>query len=148
MSAIDESGVSGEQLRRRARHGYYAAISYADERIGDRARRARRRPACADDTIVVFTSDHGEMLGERGLWYKMAFFDPAARVPLIVRLPGRPAAAARGRAGLAARPGAHAARAVRARPVEGLHGRSLAPALTGGRGRRRPTSWRSTSRRA
>ncbi|HEX6391036.1 MAG TPA: sulfatase/phosphatase domain-containing protein, partial [Solirubrobacteraceae bacterium] len=48
-----------------------------------------------DDTIVLFTSDHGELLGERGLWYKMAFFEQAARVPLIVRIPSGP----RGRAG-------------------------------------------------
>jgi choline-sulfatase len=41
-----------------------------------------------DDTIVAFTADHGEMLGERGLWYKMAFFEDAARVPLVVRGPG------------------------------------------------------------
>jgi choline-sulfatase len=41
----------------------------------------------ADDTIVVVTSDHGDMLGERGLWYKMTFFENAARVPLIVHAP-------------------------------------------------------------
>jgi choline-sulfatase len=43
----------------------------------------------AENTIVVFTSDHGEMLGERGLWYKMSFFDGAARVPLVIAGPGR-----------------------------------------------------------
>jgi choline-sulfatase len=42
-----------------------------------------------DNTIVLFTSDHGEMLGERGLWYKMNFFEWSARVPLIVHAPGR-----------------------------------------------------------
>jgi choline-sulfatase len=41
----------------------------------------------ADDTIIVVTSDHGDMLGERGLWYKMTFFENAARVPLIVHAP-------------------------------------------------------------
>ena len=39
--------------------------------------------------MIVFAADHGEMLGERGLWFKMAFHEPAARVPLMVSLPGR-----------------------------------------------------------
>ncbi len=86
MIGIDEIGLTDEQVRR-ARHGYFAAISYVDERIGE-VLDALRSAGLEDDTIVVFTADHGEMLGERGLWYKMAFFDPSARVPLIVRLPG------------------------------------------------------------
>ncbi len=62
---------------------------------GQRARPARGRAAggarphgLAMDTIVLFTADHGEMLGERGLWYKMSFFDGSARVPLIAAGPG------------------------------------------------------------
>jgi choline-sulfatase len=89
MTGIDEAAVTDAQVRR-ARHGYYAAISYVDERIGE-VLDALSAAGLAGDTIVVFTSDHGELLGERGLWYKMAFFEPAARVPLIVRIPGGPA---------------------------------------------------------
>jgi choline-sulfatase len=86
MCGVDEVDLSPEQLRA-ARHGYYAAISYLDERVGD-VLAALRDVALDTHTIVAFTADHGEMLGERGLWYKMSFFEHSARVPLIVRTPG------------------------------------------------------------
>jgi choline-sulfatase len=87
MIGIDEAGLSDEQVRT-ARHGYYAAISYVDERIGE-VLGALRDAGLHDETTAVLTADHGEMLGERGLWYKMSFFEPSARVPLIVTAPGR-----------------------------------------------------------
>jgi choline-sulfatase len=85
MCGIDEAALSDEQVRH-ARHAYFAAISYVDERIGE-VLDALREAGLEDDTLVVFTADHGEMLGERGLWYKMAFFEDSARVPLVVRGP-------------------------------------------------------------
>jgi choline-sulfatase len=87
MIGIDEATLSDDEVRA-ARHAYYAAISYVDERIGE-VLAALRDAGFDDDTIVVLTADHGEMLGERGLWYKMSFFEPSARVPLIVSAPGR-----------------------------------------------------------
>jgi choline-sulfatase len=87
MLGVDEAGLSAVQVRT-ARHAYYAAISYVDERIGDLLA-ALRDAGLGDETIVVFTADHGELLGERGLWYKMSFFEASARVPLIVCAPGR-----------------------------------------------------------
>jgi choline-sulfatase len=86
MCGVDDASVSDEQVRA-ARHGYYAAVSYLDERVGE-VLGALAEAGLDDDTIVVFTSDHGEMLGERGLWFKMSFFDQSARVPLFVRAPG------------------------------------------------------------
>jgi len=85
MSRVDAEDLTDAQIRR-ARHAYYAAISYVDDRIGQ-VLGALRESGLEDDTIVLLTADHGEMLGERGLWYKMAFFEDAARVPLIVRAP-------------------------------------------------------------
>jgi choline-sulfatase len=69
------------------RRAYLAAVSYADERVGE-VLAALDECGLAGDTVVVFTADHGELLGEHGLWYKMSFLDPSARVPLIVRAPG------------------------------------------------------------
>jgi choline-sulfatase len=73
---------------RNARHAYYGAISYVDDKVGQLLR-ALEATGLLDKTIVLFTSDHGEMLGERGLWYKMNFFEWSATVPLIIYAPGR-----------------------------------------------------------
>ncbi|MGH2894313.1 MAG: sulfatase-like hydrolase/transferase [Solirubrobacteraceae bacterium] len=86
MCQVDQAGLTAEQIRR-ARHGYYAAITYLDERIGQ-VMDALRESGLDDRTTVLFCADHGEMLGERGLWYKMSFLEQSARVPLIVRGPG------------------------------------------------------------
>ncbi len=85
MCQVDAAGLTPDQIRR-ARHGYYAAISYLDERVGE-VLGALRDAGLKDRTTVLFTADHGEMLGERGLWYKMSFLEQSARVPLIVRRP-------------------------------------------------------------
>ncbi len=73
---------------RRARQGYFANISYVDSKIGEILDTLE---ATRQDAIVVFLSDHGEMLGERGLWFKMNFFEGSARVPLMIAAPGLPA---------------------------------------------------------
>jgi choline-sulfatase len=133
MLGVDEADLSAAQVRT-ARHAYFAAISYVDERIGE-VLAALRGAGLADETIVVFTADHGEMLGERGLWYKMSFFEPSVRVPLIVWAPARiPAGRVAGPVslldvaptllGLAAHPDADEIAAE-------LDGASLAPLLDG-----------------
>ncbi|MHB1568112.1 MAG: choline-sulfatase, partial [Solirubrobacteraceae bacterium] len=85
MCQVDDARLTPEQVRR-ARHGYYAAISYVDERIGE-VLGALRDSGLGDRTTVLFCADHGEMLGERGLWYKMSFLEQSARIPLLVRRP-------------------------------------------------------------
>ncbi len=69
----------------RARQGYFANISYLDEKIGQLLQTLEDT---RQDAIVVFVSDHGDMLGERGLWFKMSMFDGSSRVPLMIAGPG------------------------------------------------------------
>ena len=83
---IDRTPPSAAQVRA-ARRAYCGAISYVDDQLG-RLRRALESTGLAEGTIIVLLSDHGEMLGERGLWYKMTFFEGSARIPLVVHAPG------------------------------------------------------------
>ena len=78
--------LTAEQMAR-ARRGYFANISYIDDKIGEilEVLESTRQKA-----VIVFTSDHGDMLGARGLWFKMNFFEGAARVPLMIAGPGIP----------------------------------------------------------
>ena len=77
-----------DEHRRNARHAYYGMISYIDAKVGALVD-TLEKTGLAEDTIVIFTADHGEMMGERGMWYKQHFFEWAARVPLIVHFPQR-----------------------------------------------------------
>lgn len=82
---MDQQTIT-EQNIRDARHAYFGEVSYVDDNIG-RILAALRATRLADNTIVMVIADHGEMLGERGLWYKMSFFENACRIPLIVHAP-------------------------------------------------------------
>jgi choline-sulfatase len=87
ISGLERQPVTPAQTRA-ARHAYYGALSYVDEQVGVMLD-ALRDAGFADDTVVVLLADHGDMLGERGLWYKMNFFEPSCRIPLIVHAPSR-----------------------------------------------------------
>lgn len=84
---MDLDEITDEQVRA-ARRAYYGAISFVDEQIGS-VLAALSESGMADDTIILLIGDHGEMLGERDLWYKMNFFEGGVRVPMIVHAPGR-----------------------------------------------------------
>ncbi|HEX3847701.1 MAG TPA: choline-sulfatase [Steroidobacteraceae bacterium] len=84
---LDLQPVTETQVRA-ARRAYYGAVSYVDDQIGAMLA-ALGEARLAEDTVVLVLADHGDMLGERGLWYKMSFFEPACRIPLIVHAPGR-----------------------------------------------------------
>jgi len=87
VCGLDLQPVNDAQVRA-ARRAYYGAVSYIDNQIGVLLA-ALADARFADDTVVLLLADHGDMLGERGLWYKMNFFEPACRIPLIVHAPKR-----------------------------------------------------------
>ncbi|KAL8683129.1 MAG: hypothetical protein Q9186_000842 [Xanthomendoza sp. 1 TL-2023] len=77
-----------EEAILRARRAYFGAVSYVDDNVG-RLLEVLEECGMDKDTIVIFSADHGDMLGERGLWYKMSWFEGSARVPLLVSYPPR-----------------------------------------------------------
>jgi choline-sulfatase len=82
----DKFDVTDENVRR-SRQAYFANISYLDEKVGELVD-TLTRTRMLDSTFILFCSDHGDMLGERGLWFKMNFFEGSARVPLMIAGPG------------------------------------------------------------
>ncbi|MEZ4632122.1 MAG: choline-sulfatase [Deinococcales bacterium] len=78
--------ISAQEIRQ-ARQAYYANTSYVDAMLGELIHTLKVTKQL-DSTVIIVTADHGDMLGERGLWYKMNFFEHSARVPLIMAGPG------------------------------------------------------------
>ena len=68
----------------RSRRAYFANISYLDDKIGEVL---EALDATRQEAIILFVSDHGDMLGERGLWFKMSFYEGSSRVPLMIAAP-------------------------------------------------------------
>lgn len=74
--------------QKKALGGYYASVAYMDAQVG-KVLAALRDAGLEDETIVIFTSDHGYHLGEHDFWAKVSLRDESVKVPLIVRTPGR-----------------------------------------------------------
>ena len=88
MEAVDfRNAEITEDDVRRARRAYFANVSYLDEKMG-RILEALRRCGLEDDTVIIFCADHGDLLGERGLWFKMSFYEGSARIPMMIAGPG------------------------------------------------------------
>ena len=82
---LTDTPPSDEQ-KLNCRHGYYGSVSYVDDIVGSLIA-TLKETGLYDNTYIILTTDHGEMLGEHGLWYKKNFFEEACRIPFIVSHP-------------------------------------------------------------
>lgn len=90
IRAIEDYGQSAgltDDVIRDVRRHYYANVTLIDDRIG-RIVAALERKGILGNTWVIYTADHGEMLGDHRMLTKMVFYEPSVRVPLIIRPPG------------------------------------------------------------
>jgi iduronate 2-sulfatase len=76
-----------DETKKKAIQAYYASISFMDAQVG-RLLEALDRLGLAENTSVIFFSDHGFHMGEHEMWQKTTLFENAARVPLVIRMPG------------------------------------------------------------
>jgi arylsulfatase len=79
-------GQLGPREIRRSRQGYYGSVSQVDEQIG-RILEAIERRGWLEETLILFTSDHGDMTGDQNLWRKSYAYESSAHVPMIMRWP-------------------------------------------------------------
>jgi len=79
--------VEDEHIRN-ARHAYFGMISYIDEKVGQ-ILDTLDKTGLRENTIIIFCSDHGEMMGERGMWYKQHFWEWSSRIPFLFSFPNK-----------------------------------------------------------
>ena len=82
----DVFDVRGQENLKAVRRAYSALVTYIDDKVGELIRDLKQL-GLYDKTIIIFTSDHGDMLGERAMVQKRCFYEWSARIPLLVRLP-------------------------------------------------------------
>lgn len=88
-------GDLGPEKVRAARQGYYANVSFLDEQIG-RVLAALEKRGWLENTLILFTADHGDMLGDHHLWRKTYAYEPSGRIPMLIRWPEKLVSARRG----------------------------------------------------
>lgn len=82
------NGEMSEEQEKKAIAAYYASVSYMDAQVG-KILNTLKEEGLEDNTIVVFTSDHGFHLGEHRFWMKVSLHEESVRVPMIIKVPGK-----------------------------------------------------------
>ncbi|MCM4166088.1 Ulvan-active sulfatase [Arenibacter antarcticus] len=82
------NGEMSEEQEKKAVAGYYASVAYMDAQVG-KILNTLKEEGLEDNTIVIFTSDHGFHLGEHRFWMKVSLHEESVRVPLIIKMPGK-----------------------------------------------------------
>ena len=121
--------ITPEQARR-GLAAYCGLVTTMDRNIGKVIDAVKASPD-ADDTVVIYTTDHGDLAGEHGMWWKSNYYEGAARVPLIVSCPSRFEADTIDAVASLIDVGPTLLDLAAAEPMHGVSGRSLAPFLTG-----------------
>ena len=82
------NGKMNEEQEQKAIAAYYASVAYMDAQVG-KVLGTLKEEGLEDNTVVIFTSDHGFHLGEHRFWMKVSLHEESARVPLIIKVPGK-----------------------------------------------------------
>lgn len=85
------NGEMSEEQEKKAVAAYYASVAYMDAQVG-KILDTLKEEGLEDNTIVIFTSDHGFHLGEHRFWMKVSLHEESVRIPLIIKMPGKKAA--------------------------------------------------------
>lgn len=87
-AGFEEIGVPDDTVRR-GRELYYGLTDWADNEIGKILAALRMHPEVAENTVIIYSSDHGENMGEHGMWWKNCMYEQSSRVPLVISWPKR-----------------------------------------------------------
>jgi len=87
-AGFEEIGVPDDTVRK-GRELYYGLTSWIDNEIGKVLAALQNNPTIAENTVIIYSSDHGENMGEHGMWWKNCMYEQSARVPLVISWPKR-----------------------------------------------------------
>ena len=85
-SAANRHAVNDPEIVKNMTAAYYAKVTMVDDNVG-RLLEELRKHGLADDTLIIFTADHGNMLGDLNRWFKGVMYEGSSRIPLLMKAP-------------------------------------------------------------